>query len=76
MGIADYAKKAENIVESYKLKLQSARKVCLKGAGAGRRHKTTEKKKNANQKKKSKKVLWGCSARSWSKKNKTNIYKT
>ena len=41
MGIADYAKKAknsENVVESYKLKLQSARKVFLKGAGAGQRH--------------------------------------
>ena len=54
MGIADRAKKAEhceNVVESYKLKLQSAQKVCLKGAGAGRKHKTTEKKKkNANQK--------------------------
>ena len=45
MGIADRAKKAENIVESYKLKLQSARKVFLKGAGAGRRHKTTEENK-------------------------------
>ena len=46
MGIADRAKKAENIVESYKLKLQSARKVFLKGAGAGQRHKTTEKRRN------------------------------
>ena len=51
MGIADRAKKAENVVESYKLKLQRARKVCLKGTGTGQRHKTTEKKKkNANQK--------------------------
>ena len=49
MGIADRAKKdehCENVVESYKLKLQSAQKVCLKGAGAGRKHKTTEKIKS------------------------------
>ena len=51
MGIADRAKKAENIVESYKLKLQSARKVFLKGAGAGQRHKTTEKRRNMLQEK-------------------------
>ena len=41
MGKADHAKKAENsenVVESYKLKLQSARNVFLKGAGARRRH--------------------------------------
>ena len=42
MWIADCAKKAENcehFVESYKLKH-------LKGAGAGQRHKTTEKRRN------------------------------
>ena len=54
MGIANYAKKAENsenIVESYKLKLQSARKVFLKGAGAGQRHKTTEKRRKMQKEK-------------------------
>ena len=54
MGIADHAKKAENsehFVESYKLKLQSARKVFLKGAGAGRRHKTTEKRRKMQKEK-------------------------
>ena len=38
--------------------------------------KQLEKRNISPEKKKSKKVLWGCSARSWSKKNKTNIYKT
>ena len=47
MGIADHAEKAENrehFVESFKLKLQNPRKVIFKGAGAGQRHKTTEKR--------------------------------
>ena len=52
MGIADRAKKAENIfVESYKLKLQSTRKVFLKGAGAGQRHKTTKNRRKMQKEK-------------------------
>ena len=54
MGIANYAKKAENsdfFLENYMMKLQSTRKVFLKGARARRRHKPTVKRREMQKEK-------------------------